>query len=309
MGSPTPIFSRRISILGLATVLAAEDADLLQAMCAAYSDWPETSAPEVGLELRLGYGADVDGLGGGVVDIGINGQRLTLRGAGQSGWADAGSGRAEARVARGLPGDPSALTELVDTLLLFLLARAGRTPVHAAGVVIGGVALVLAGPSGAGKSTLALRALQRGLPILSDDTVYIQLRPDLRVWGFRRPLHVFPDEAPRFTTGTRLRAGRLKAVVPAPPAGPGPPVADRAALVVLSRGEAVALDPLDPAEALAALSRLDAGFDLLAEASAEAVAALAGRGAWRLTLTRDPEAALDLLCARFQHPAARQPPD
>ena len=310
MDSPNPIFSRRISILGLATRFAAEDANLLDALCAGYTDWPD--APAAGtpaLEIRLGFGADASGAGGGATDVGITGPRLTLRGAGLSAWADAETGRGVGRVARGLLDEPAALGELVDTLALFLLTRTGRTPVHAAGVMVGGLALVLAGPSGAGKSTLALRAMQRGLPILSDDTVYIQLRPDFRVWGFRRPLHVFPDEAPRFTAGTRLRAGRLKAAVPLAPGMAGPPVAGRAVLVVLARGEAVGLEPIAAAAATATLSRLDAGFDLLAEASAEAIAALAARGAWRLTLTRDPEAALDLLLARFGRSSFTPPPD
>lgn len=306
MDSPKPIFSHRMSVLGLATTFAAEDADLLDTLCAGYADWP--AAPEAekdALEIRFGFGADASGAGGGAAtDVGINGPRMTLRGAGRSAWADAETGRGEAWVARGLLDEPAVLGELVDTLVLFLATRTGatrtgRTPVHAAGVMVGGVALVLAGRSGAGKSTLALRAMQRGLPILSDDTVYIQLRPDFRVWGFRRPLHVFPDEAPRFTAGTRLRGGRLKAAVPLAPGLSGPPVAERAALVVLARGEAVGLEPLEAAAATAALSRLDAGFDLLVEASAEAIAALAACGAWRLTLTRDPEAALDLLLARF----------
>ena len=302
-------FETLLEPLGVATAVAADDAGLLEALRRLYGDWrAEPAAAAARLSLRFEIGADVDERG--VADIGINGSRLTLRGAGVAGWADAGTGEAGARVSPRLAADPAALAEAADTLLLFLLTRSGRIPVHAAGVMAGGTALVLAGRSGAGKSTLALRAMQRGLPILSDDTVYIQLQPDLRVWGFRRPLHVFPEEAPRFTDGTRLRAGRLKAVVPLSSAAAGGPLcADRAELIVLARGAAVALEPLDAAAALAALSRLDAGFDLLAEASAEAITALAARGAWRLTLTRDPEAALDLLCARFEGSALAGPAD
>ncbi len=294
-----PSFETVFEPLGLATAISADDAALLEAVCRLYGEWRTaraTTPPR--LQLRFEVGADVSG--GVATDIGVNGPRLTLRGAGVAGWADAETGRAQARVSPALAADPAALAEASDTLLLFLLTRSGRIPVHAAGVLVGGTALVLAGPSGAGKSTLALRAMQRGLPILSDDTVYIQLQPDLRVWGFRRPLHVFPAEAPRFTDGVRLRAGRVKAVVPLSPAAAGGPLsADRAALVVLGRGPRIALEPIDARAAVAGLSRLDPGFDLLAGPSAQAIAALAAAGAWRLSLTDDPDAALDHLIERF----------
>lgn len=295
-----PSFNTVIEPLGLPTSISVDDAGLLEAVCGVYGEW-RSIRPATAPRLRLHFevGADVGARGVGT-DVGIKGPRLTLHGAGVAGWADAKAGRAEARILPTLAADPAALAEACDPLLLFLLTRSGRIPVHAAGVMAGRTALVLAGRSGAGKSTLALRAMQRGLPILSDDTVYIQLRPDLRVWGFRRPLHVFPDEAPRFTEGTRLRAGRVKAVVPlSPDAARGPLSAGRAALVVLDRGPRVALEPIDAGTAAAGLSRLDPGFDLLADQSAQAIAALAAGGAWRLTLTDDPDAALDCLIRQF----------
>ena len=162
----------------------------------------------------------------------------------------------------------------------------------------GQTAVVLAGPSGSGKSTLSLAAMARGLQILSDDTVYIQLQPRLRIWGFPRPVHVFPADAPGFIQETRLRGGKLKAVVPVPPRSELP-VADHAAVVVLERGEAVRLQPIAPSVAAAALSRLEPGFDLLARESAAAIAAVTALGCWRLTLTRDPGAAIDALMDRF----------
>jgi len=302
MASSPPSFVQDFAPLGVAIRLIATDEDLLRAAMAAYAEWPTETPSEARLELRLGFGADVS-RGGMETDIGIKGSRLEIRGAGGLGWADATTGRAEFLAAKAAVVGPEALTEALDTLLLFLLCRSGRTPVHAAGIVHAGRALVLAGPSGAGKSTLALAAQRRGLVILSDDTVYIQLRPALRVWGFRRPLHVFPEDASRFTgvepVGQRLRAGKLKAVVPIVHDASAPLVADRAALIVLSRGERLALDPLEPAAAIAALGPLEAGFDLLTEASARAMDALAAAGAWRLTLTHDPVAAVDFLVERL----------
>jgi hypothetical protein len=109
---------------------------------------------------------------------------------------------------------------------------------------------------------------------------------------------VFPADAPGFIRETRLRGGKLKAVVPVPPR-PEPPVAERAAVVLLERGEAVRLEPVEPQIAARVLSRLEPGFDLLVWESAEAIAAVTAMGAWRLTLTRDPAAAIDALVERF----------
>ncbi len=70
-------------------------------------------------------------------------------------------------------------------------------------------------------------------------------------------------------------------------------------MVLLERGETIRLEPVEPSVAALALSRLEPGFDLLAEQSARAVAALTRSGAWRLTLARDPGAAIDVLVERL----------
>lgn len=283
---------------GIFVTFIVSDQALLATVRAAYPDGvvdAPAGAPAVEIRLELGEVGDADEA------IRVDGARLTLRGRGLRAWADASKGRAHGVASARLVGDPVALAgELVDTLLLFLLTRRDRTPVHAAGLLVEGSALVLAGPSGSGKSTLTLAAMQRGVPILSDDTLYIQLQPVLRVWGFRRPLHVFPQDAPRFTLGERRRGGKLKAVVPlAPTALVGSAVAERAIPLLLERGEAVDLRRLGAAETEAGLMRLDAGFDLLPRESARAARALAGAGGWRLTLSRDPDAAIDFLMARL----------
>jgi len=289
----------RIAPLGVPTLILSDDAGLRDTARAAYDDWraqPPFAEPVITLRLEVGDNS-------GPIEearIRIEGSRLTLDGAGVAGWADAISKRAHCVAPRRLIGAPEALAETVmDTLLLFLLARTGRTPMHAAGVMFGDTALVLAGPSGSGKSTLSLAAMTRGLPILSDDTLYIQLQPGVRIWGFRRPIHVFPADAPRFNHATRLRGGKLKAVIPLSPGAAGPAVADKAMLVLLERGDRLALTPIDAETALAGLSRLDAGFDLLPQESGAAARALAGDGAWRLTLARDPGAAIDFLRERL----------
>ncbi len=290
-----------IAPLGIATVVEAGDPALLRAALAPYSAWAADGDAD-GPVLRLRVDLDPDlpdppGPGGGdSVDVRADGARLAISGPGVRGGADAARGEAWCAVSPALAADPPRLAaEALDTLLLFLLTRAGRVPLHASGVVVRGTAAVLSGPSGSGKSTLALAALGAGLPVLSDDTVYVQLRPALRVWGFPRPIHVFPDDAPAGAGGgLRLRSGRWKTAVPLPSSGP--PVADRAALFLLERGNRAALRPLDAQEAVdGVVASLEPGFDHFREQLPAAVRAIAAGGAWRLTLSAHPAEALRLL--------------
>ena len=287
-----------LSIMGRPVVIGSADAGLLAILAAAYAEWLQ-GGPMDGPPIQLTLEAGDETAPDTPVQIGVVGPRLRLNGAGLHGWADARSLEAFCRVPASLAARPGALVgEVTDTLLLFLLARSGRVPVHAAGILCGRTAVVLAGRSGSGKSTLSLAAMARGLRILSDDTVYIQLQPRLRIWAFPRPVHVFPADAPGFTDQVRLRGGKLKAVLPLPPCSE-PPVADRAAVVLLERGDRVRLEPIEPSVAAAALSRLEPGFDLLAESSARAVEAVTASGAWRLVLSRDPAEAIDVLMDRL----------
>lgn len=292
--------------LAVPAVVIAEDPELLATARAAYADWmAEAPVDSPAIEIRLDVGsAPSDKVG---FRIAVEGSRLTLAGDGIAGQADSATGRAQCLVPRRLVGDPAGLAaEVTDTLLLFLLARSGRTPLHAAGVVIGDPLLILAGPSGSGKSTLAYAASRRGLPILSDDTLYVQLEPRLRVWGWPRPIHLFPKDAPPEARATRLRGGKLKAVVPLPRNATGSRFADEVALVLLERGDRLAMTPIDEDSAVAGLSALEPGFDLLAAESAAAVRALARHGAWRLTIERDPAVAIEFLCRHFAAPS-REP--
>jgi hypothetical protein len=280
---------------GIATLIIAEDPQLLAAARAAYANWT-VEAPFAGpaLELRLEIGS----ASSSEVSFGIRveGSRLEVSGDGIHGSADALSGKAQARIPRSIADDEVALRELVDTLLLFLIARRGRTPVHASGFMLGKQAVVLAGPSGSGKSTLALAAAQRGLPLLSDDTVFVQREPRFVLWGFPRPIHVFPKDSPPGDHPTRLRNAKLKSAVEAATVSLR---ADTAVLVLLERGERVALRQATLEDAMGSLMRLDPGFDLLADESRLAIDALASRGVWRLTLGKDPGAAINALLDQF----------
>ena len=291
-------WQRRLAPLDVPTSIIADHPVLLEAASAAYADWTAAdlaAPPAIEVRLRLAE-ASAAGVSDG---FHVEGSRLTLAGGGVEGTADARTGCGCCTVPPRLLEDAAALTaEVVDPILLFLLARMGRPPLHSAGIILGDTAILLAGPSGAGKSTLALAAAAQGLAVLSDDTIHVQIEPQLRVWGFARPVHVFSDEAPPGDHPIRTQAGKRKAAVALRDAMRRH-YADRAILVVLDRGERLALEPVPADEAVARLMRLDPGFDLLREQSAAAIGALAAGGAWRLTLTTDPGGAIALLRAAF----------
>lgn len=289
-------WSLELAPLGIPTVIIADDPQLIATAGAALADWRvETPVLEPVIEIRLTRGDVPDGVSPA---IGVEGSRLTLMGGGIVGWADARARCAECVVPARFIERPAALAdEVIDTLLLFLLTRNGRTPVHASGVMIGDSVAVLAGSSGSGKSTLALAASGSGLPVLSDDTLYVQLEPNLRVWSFPRAIHVFPEDAPTGEHVARTRNGKLKCAVPI--AAPGAPHADRARLFVLDRGEHLRLDRISAAEAIERLGPAEPGFDLLRDQNLAAVGALAKTGAWQLTLTNDPREAIALLLDTF----------
>jgi hypothetical protein len=294
--APEPA-SRRVDLLpfGVPTLIIADDPQLLAAARAAYAHWSaEAPVTDPALELRLEIGSasscEVS------FEIGVDGSRLRLSGEGIEGWADAEAGDAWARIPAALASDGAALTELIDTLLLFLLARRRRTPVHASGFMLRDTAVVLAGSSGSGKSTLALAASQRGFALLSDDMLFVQREPEFALWGFPRAIHVFPEDGPAGAHPTRLRNAKLKSAIEPEKVALR---ADKAVLVLLERGERLALSPVDSADAVRLLMQLDPGFDLLPAQSRQAIEALAAGGAWRLILECDPSAAIDFVAANL----------
>ena len=280
---------------GVPTLVIAEDPQLLAAAAATYAYWrSETPFAAPTLEVRLEAGSASSS--GVCLDIKVEGSRLKLVAEGAAATADAASGKARAAVAASLAEDALAFGEVMDTLLLFLLARSGRTPIHASAFMLGDRAVLLAGGSGSGKSTLALAAAERGHTVLSDDMVFVEREPELAVWGLPRPIHVFPEDAPPGKHATRLRNGKHKAAVAIPRTASK---AKKPMLVALERGVELSLVSIEAAAAVEGLMVLDPGFDLIPEESRAAAEALASRGAWRLTLSEDPRAAIDFLARRL----------
>lgn len=190
---------------------------------------------------------------------------------------------------------------VLEPLTLFLLGALGREPLHAAAVVRGDAAILLAGPSGTGKSTLAYAAWRYGFSLLADEPVYVQLRPDFRVWGRRSRVHLVPDSRAHFPElrdrpTTRLPSGKAKVVVELRDRVRR--YADHAGICLLERrdGARPTLERIAPERAVAELSAdLEPGFDLFAGTLRERLAQIAQRGAWALSLNRSPDEALPFL--------------
>jgi hypothetical protein len=87
---------------------------------------------------------------------------------------------------------------VLESLALLLATWRGqdRVPVHAAGIVRNGRAVLLAGHSTSGKSTLCYACWRAGLEILSEDAVYVSQAGGVRLWGQPGFIHLLPD-APR----------------------------------------------------------------------------------------------------------------
>jgi len=211
--------------------------------------------------------------------------------------ADVASGHGVCEFSSGGEFDES-FAEAVNTLVMFLVAQAGRIPVHAAAIMVGDVAVVLAGPSGAGKSMLAMAAAQAELDILSEDTVFVQLHPKLLLWSRTEAIHVFENDAPIGAKGgMRLRSGRWKKVLPL---ASRRDYADSATLCVLARGDVLSLTPMAPDEAVIALTaNPEPGYEFYGARGIKAVQLLAGSGAWRLTLSKSPHEAIRLIRQNF----------
>lgn len=287
------VWSQSFSPLGIATVVIANDPELLATVQAAYADCrtaPAATAPTVEIRLDV-HGLPSTGVGD---DFAVEGSRLTITGDGVAGEADAVAWIARCSVPRRLVGDPQALAEQVtDPLLLFLLSRKNRTPFHAAGVVIADRLVLLSGPSGSGKSSLALAAAGLGLELMSDDIIFVERGEMTRFWSLDRPVHLLPQDAPDGRFAVRVRGGTRKLAVPVGETRTrfdGP-----ARLVLLERGDSPELAAIEPQAAIERLGRLDPGFDQFRAESKAIVAELAREGAWRLTPGRDPVAAIELV--------------
>jgi len=281
--------------LGIPLEVETNEPELITAVAEACRGW-EDDADSTARPLYLNLVLDHHPSEMGEPEIRVEGQYLTIEGGGIRASADADNGHAWSRISASHLLDHDRLRRtLLDPVILFLVTRRGRAPIHAAGFLAGDLAILLAGPAGAGKSCLALAAHQAGFGLLSDDTVYISPAPALRIWGIPSPIHLFAEDAPISGRGlARFRNGKLKHAVPVRRAQ-RPPFARRAAFCVLDFGTSATLRKIDQVEALRHCGPLEAGFDLLRDPIEAALERLTRNGAWRLTLSPRPAEAIALL--------------
>ncbi len=291
--APRPGHIARLSLLGIPFTVRSNDAAVLAVLAAMCDASPALDGDGLPLDLSLVVDARLCGSVSSAPRV--DGMRLAIDGPSLVARADAVRGAGSCRLSPDLRDDPDRLRDAaLEPLLLFLVARRCRAPLHAAAFMADDLAVLLAGPSGAGKSCLTLAAHRAGFTSLSDDMVFVERGARPGVWGLPRPIHLFAHDVPDSDQALRLRNGKHKRAV-ALGRDRAPRRAGRAALCLLRSGDAVALEPLDPAEAVRAMGTPEPGFDLLADEIAAAVAALAKRGAWSLTLSARPDEAIALL--------------
>lgn len=302
----------RLPVLGVPVSFETDAPIVRDAVEAALGAWrllehrPELVSPPAGVlpSVRLRLGRD-DGGGAGEIAIASPAPgRVELNGAGVHGWADAATLTAACTISPAVLRDRSQFDELVlGSLVLNLIAHADRQPLHAAGVRRGRHTLLLHGRSGAGKSTLAYAALRSGWDVLSDDAVYLQSRPVLRVWARAARLHLPSESArwfPELADRPLVRRQNGKWKIPVEPAAAWPGAlrpAEHPILCLLERGTGEPdVRSVDAAFAIrAVLLSLDAGFDVFRETIAPVLRVLVGERAWVVRTAPDPWRTLALL--------------
>jgi hypothetical protein len=275
------------------------------AACRGWKGNPDRLSEALHLRIELSPALESTGL----AMMQVDGSCVTVRGPGVRAFAELDRGFARCAVSAAYMEAPGTLRqEVLEPLVLMLLTRRDRTPFHASGFIVDGLAILLAGRTGAGKSCLARAADAAGFQVLSDDTVFVQLEPHLKVWGWPAAAHLFAQDAPDATGPTRSRNGKVKQVVPLRSASRTAISSERTALCLLSHSSEPALSPISTATVMERLWPLDEGFDLLAGPITRAAGRLSANGAWDLRLSADPAEAIRLLVAnlpRLRDAAAR----
>jgi hypothetical protein len=193
--------------------------------------------------------------------------------------------------------------KVLEALTLGLLSRFDRHPIHASAVGCRGRAVILTGPSGSGKSTLAYAAHTEGFDVLSDDHVWVQVTPALRIWGWPGHILLLPEAASMFPDATDFAPtwdgnGEPKLAYHLDPTGNvHRHVVEGGVVCLVEQGsKRPTLERLTSSAVLDGLTRqLTSGFDLFAHTQDDVIRALTEKGGWRMTLSDDPREALPLL--------------
>lgn len=305
-------------VLGIPVRVESNSAEVLEVADEAFGAWRGTPPADawagdepVRIRVQLGPGPDLSGPPA-KVDARFRGaQGLSLRAPGVRAFAHWGRREASIRVTRGALRQRAHFRYgVLESMMLWIVTTMDREPVHAAAVVRGGTALLLAGHSGVGKSTLAYAALRSGLGVLSEDCVFLQEAPVPRVWGLPGFVHLHPDAVRWFPELRGVSAlirnnGDLKLAVPSQGAVVG---VERAGICLVARGPRAGMRRLPPAEVERAfVENLEPGFKLFADSIGRRVRRLAEHGGWRMTLPPSPLDAVPMVARMLDALDADQP--
>jgi AAA domain-containing protein len=200
---------------------------------------------------------------------------------------------------------------ILEQLTFTIVDHFDRYPLHAAAIARNGTAVLLSGPSGAGKSTLAYAAHLAGLTVVSDDIVWVQLRPRVTVWGpprRTRRISLMPDARERFPTLASLEPmvlpnGKRKLSIPLDDAPRDRALrAERAVVCLITRSSTdTVLTRARPEMIAHALARRsEPGFDRFPTRVTACARALAGTGGWQLAISDDVSSAVPYLVAMLE---------
>jgi hypothetical protein len=324
MGSaPDPLYrhavlsqTAEIPVLGVPVLYQSNSAEVITCVEDAFHGWknlaPETSLrsserPTVRIILQEPFEFQPDGVS--LIHRLPDAERLLMSTGRDLACADTARQDAIAYVTRAALERPEEFRySILESLTLFLVTALDRQPVHAGAVLQRGSALLLSGPSGVGKSTLCYAALRAGLQVLSDEAVYVQQRPRMRIWGLPGRIRLEPGARAQFAELVdaivrRQPNGKDKVVVRVSSSGgiPVRPVAERAGICLLRRGEECALRKIGVDELERhMLDQMESGFDLFADTVRPLLRDIGRMGAWELTLSTSPQAAVPLLLQALQ---------
>lgn len=302
-------YSLDLPVLGIDTQFESNSRYVLDLADEALSAW-RTLAPEnrsstgsVHVRLVVHDGAEHADVPSPVRHISTDDGRLLVHSPGSLAIVDPSRRESLAYVTTALVADREHFRETVLEAITFaLLASFDRHPIHAAAIAREGRAVLLAAPSGTGKSTLAYLAHRSGIDVLSEDRVWVQLVPAMRIWGGPLNVRLLADASTQFPELSQFEArsiggGKLKTVLKLrAEARADHFVCDSAIVCVMAPGEKVALERIGGSQMEEELARqLTLGFDRFAGRHDEVVRALTADGGWRLTLSENPFDALPLL--------------
>jgi hypothetical protein len=305
-------YRARLPVLGIDTEFQTNSRYIIGVAEEAFGVWGHADRRLVDPALRLTIRIIVhegpeDGLAHAAVEHVLpDAHRFIARSLGSVGTSDPARRESTAYVTTTLAADRAHFrSAMFEALTFALLSQFDRHPLHAAAIACDGRAVLLAGESGAGKSTLAYVARSAGFDVLAEDHAWVQLEPELRIWGGASHVRLEPNAATRFPDAPGVVstvAGKTKLIVDMPRSAGGLVATDAVVCLLARRAGEPALERVEASAIEAALTtRVSPGFDRFPDRHRRVARALAAPGGWRLRLSDDPRAALPLLETMARH--------